>query len=98
MRRTRLQWNESCIKSKDFKRNFVICTKNIKKRLHFQNVCVKISFVERKLDEFAAVAEWQTQQTQNLPGATSCEFESRLRHLISFKPDGKCMVWSFLCF
>ena len=27
------------------------------------------------------MAEWQTQQTQNLPGATSCGFKSRLRHL-----------------
>ena len=26
------------------------------------------------------MAEWQTQQTQNLPGATSCEFESRHQH------------------
>ena len=28
----------------------------------------------------AEVAEWQTQQTQNLPRATSCGFDSRLRH------------------
>ena len=28
----------------------------------------------------ARVAEWQTQQTQNLPGATPCEFDSRLGH------------------
>ena len=30
--------------------------------------------------EIAGVAEWQTQQTQNLPGATSCRFESGCRH------------------
>ena len=28
----------------------------------------------------AGVAEWQTHQTQNLTGATSCGFKSRLRH------------------
>ena len=28
----------------------------------------------------AGVAEWQTHQTQNLTGATSCEFESRHQH------------------
>jgi len=29
------------------------------------------------------VAEWQTQQTQNLPRATSCEFKSHRRHIVS---------------
>ena len=28
----------------------------------------------------ARVAEWQTQRTQNPPGATPCEFDSRLGH------------------
>ena len=28
----------------------------------------------------AGMAEWQTHQTQNLTGVTSCEFESRCRH------------------
>src|SRR5581483_7009907 len=28
----------------------------------------------------ARVAEWQTQGTQNPPGATPCEFDSRLGH------------------
>ena len=28
----------------------------------------------------AGVAEWQTHQTQNLTGATSCRFESGCRH------------------
>ena len=32
------------------------------------------------INEFAGVAEWQTQQTQNLPGVTSCGFKSRHLH------------------
>lgn len=28
----------------------------------------------------AGVAEWQTQRTQNPPGATPCRFDSDLRH------------------
>ena len=31
---------------------------------------------------YAGVAEWQTQQTQNLPIAISCGFKSHLRHHI----------------
>lgn len=34
--------------------------------------------------EIAGVAEWQTQQTQNLPGATSCRFKSGHRHKRSY--------------
>ena len=37
--------------------------------------------------EYAGVAEWQTQQTQNLPGVTSCGFKSHLLHFIRLTPS-----------
>ena len=33
----------------------------------------------------ARVAEWQTQWTQNPPGATPCEFDSRLGHFLTIE-------------
>ena len=35
------------------------------------------------LQKCAGVAEWQTHQTQNLTGATSCRFESGCRHSLA---------------
>ena len=37
-------------------------------------------YISCRYDIQAGVAEWQTQQTQNLPGATSCRFKSGHRH------------------
>ena len=36
--------------------------------------------IQRYLKNFAGVAEWQTQQTQNLSRATSCGFDSHHQH------------------
>ena len=43
--------------------------------LHFVSLYVRI------VNVLADVAEWQTQQTQNLPVVTSCGFKSRHPHL-----------------
>lgn len=56
--------------------------------MHYSNTCVRISLALRnkklkKLTLFlphADVAEWQTHQTQNLTGVTSCGFKSRHPH------------------
>ena len=51
-----------------------ICVKNY---LHFTDLYARISNV------LADVAEWQTQQTQNLPVVTSCGFKSRHPHHVA---------------
>ena len=42
----------------------------------------QVSETERSDRKTAGVAEWQTHQTQNLTGATSCRFKSGRRHYI----------------
>ncbi len=42
-------------------------------------ICVIMLLVVQNI-ESAGVAEWQTHQTQNLTGATSCRFKSGRRH------------------
>lgn len=49
--------------------------------LYFMQLCVTINLGLKKLG-YADVAEWQTHQTQNLTGATSCRFKSGRRHYI----------------
>lgn len=49
--------------------------------LYFTQLCVTINLGLKKLG-YADVAEWQTHQTQNLTGATSCRFKSGRRHYI----------------
>ena len=57
-----------------------IILKIYKKYLLSLPKCAIIFLSLRHVLEIAGVAEWQTQQTQNLPGATSCRFKSGHRH------------------
>lgn len=58
--------------------------------LYFTQLCVTINLGLKKLG-YADVAEWQTHQTQNLTGATSCRFKSGCRHC----QKGRCTQGKF---
>ena len=53
-----------------------------RERKYMLNIFLHFNFLYGKMcNVLADVAEWQTQQTQNLPVVTSCGFKSRHPHL-----------------